>query len=296
MKPLSKGLITCLIAGEYTVYDLELKAYFKGKPRGVFRIQDDAPKVGDNIEYEKTSDGKIVITKIYPRKTNLIRPAIANIEQALIVFSVKEPDMNLNLLDRFLTILEFANIKTIIVFNKWDLLEEKDLENIQQIMKYYEGLGYETMTTSAKLKLVDQLAPAITGHISVITGQSGVGKSSLLNVIEPDLEITTREISKALNRGKHTTRHVQLINLLGGWIADTPGFGMMDFIDMSEVDVSQSFREFFQAGQKCKYNGCLHLNEPKCEVKHLVEQGIILQSRYDNYLGFVEEIKKRKKW
>lgn len=296
MKRLSKGLITCLIAGEYTVYDLEIKTYFKGKPRGVFRIQDDAPKVGDNVEYEKTSDGKITITKIYPRKTNLIRPAIANIEQAFIVFSVKEPEMNLNLLDRFLTILEFARIKTIIVFNKWDLLEDQDLEEIQKILKYYEGLGYETMTTSAKLKLVDQLDPAITGHISVITGQSGVGKSSLLNVIEPELEITTREISKALNRGKHTTRHVQLINLRGGWIADTPGFGMMDFIDMSEVDVSQSFREFFEAGQNCKYNGCLHLNEPKCAVKHLVDNGTIIKSRYDNYLGFIEEIKKRKKW
>lgn len=292
---MSKGIITCLIAGEYTIYDETNDAFIKAKPRGIFRIKKDPLKVGDIVEYETTS-GMTSITEMYPRKNDLVRPQIANIDQAFVVFSVKEPVINLNLLDRFLTILEFSNITPIIVFNKWDLLQESEMENVDIICNYYMQIGYKVLKTSAKLALLDQLDLYIKNHISVITGQSGVGKSSLLNTIDSGLNLTTNDISKALNRGKHTTRHVELIRISNGWIADTPGFGIMDFDDMSECDIAHSFKEFFIASKNCKFNGCLHLNEPKCEVKKLVEEKTIMSSRYDNYKQFIEEIRERKKW
>lgn len=292
---MSKGIITCLIAGEYTIYDSDSKSYLKGKPRGLFRIKADTLKVGDFVDYEIQVD-QVVITKLHKRINELVRPNISNIDQAFVVFSVKEPDINFNLLDRFLVILEYSNITPVIVFNKWDLLDENEMIITNKVKEYYESIGYKVITTSAKLGLIDQLGPMIKDHVSVIAGQSGVGKSSLLNVLDPNLNISTNEISKALNRGKHTTRHVELINLLDGWVADTPGFGIMDFIDMDEVDVSHSFVELFNISNNCKYNGCLHLNEPKCAVKEAVKNGEILESRYENYKQFVEEIKNRKKW
>lgn len=292
---MSRGIITCLIAGEYTIYDFEKKVYFKGKPRGLFRIKEETLKVGDYVDYEIQVD-QVIITNLKKRINELIRPNIANIDQAFVVFSVKEPDINYNLLDRFLSILSYSNITSIIVLNKWDLLNEHEVQVVNKVKEYYESIGYKVITTSAKMGLIDQLGPMIKDHISVITGQSGVGKSSLLNVLDPNLNISTNEISKALNRGKHTTRHVELINMLDGWIADTPGFGIMDFIDMSEVDIAHSFVEFFDLSCNCKYSGCLHLNEPKCAVKEALNNGDILSSRYENYKQFIEEIKNRKKW
>lgn len=292
---MSKGIITCLISGEYTVYDKEKDAFFKCRPRGLFRINNKNLKVGDNVCYELIEDS-YVITDLMPRTSDLTRPQVANVEQAFLVFSVKEPVLNLNLLDRYLVILEYANIHPIIVFNKWDLLDDDDMIKTNEIIEYYHNIGYETMKTSAKVFLLDQLKDRIKNHISVITGQSGVGKSSLLNVLEPSLNLSTNDISKALNRGKHTTRHIELLHILDGWIADTPGFGIMDFIDMEEIDIAHSFVEFFKASKNCKFNGCLHLNEPSCMVKQKVENQEILKSRYDNYQQFINEVRKRKKW
>ena len=291
---MNKGIIVSLIAGEYKIYDSASKIYLKAKPRGIFRIKTETLKVGDHIEYE-IKDGSTVITKLDKRINDLTRPMIANIEQAFVVFSVKEPDLNLNLLDRFLAILEYNQIPPIIVFNKWDLLEHEEIKTVETIKNYYESIGYQTIKTSAKAKLIDELSPLIKDHISVITGQSGVGKSSLLNVLDEDLKLETNDISKALNRGKHTTRHVELINIKDGWIADTPGFGIMD-LDMEELDLAHSFVEFFERSSNCKYNGCLHLNEPNCAVKKALEKGEILSTRYENYKQFIEEIRKRKKW
>ena len=293
---MAKGLITCLVAGQYTICDLSNNSIVVAKPRGVFRIKGVSPKVGDYVEYNLNA-GDATITKIEKRKTDLVRPAICNITQAFVVFSVKEPDLNLNLLDRFITILEFYNITPILVFNKWDLLTNaKEKEEVENIINYYKEIGYETLETSAKDNLVSELSPFICGNISVITGQSGVGKSSIINVLDPSKSIKTNDISKALNRGKHTTRHVELLEISGGWVADTPGFGTMDFIDMNEVDISHSFNEFFSASSKCKYNGCLHINEPHCEIKKLVDENKILKSRYENYLQFVTEAKSKRKW
>lgn len=292
---MNKGIITCLIAGEYTVYDELTNNYYKGKPRGIFRIKDNTLKVGDRVTYDLLED-KITITKLLDRTNDLIRPQIANVDQAFVVFSVKEPDLNLNLLDRFITILEYNKITPILIFNKWDLLNDDDLREVLEVEKYYSKLGYKVIRTSAKQSLLNQLESFIENKISVITGQSGVGKSSILNVLDPSLKLNTNDISKALNRGKHTTRHVELIKIKNGWIADTPGFGIMEFIDMEETDIAHSFVEFFELSSSCKYSGCLHLNEPKCMVKDGVLSGTILKSRYENYKQFIEEIKKRKKW
>ena len=292
---MNKGIITCLIAGEYTVYDELTNNYYKGKPRGIFRIKDNTLKVGDRVTYDLLED-KITITKLLDRTNDLIRPQIANVDQAFVVFSVKDPDLNLNLLDRFITILEYNKITPILIFNKWDLLNDDDLKEVLEVEKYYSKLGYKVIRTSAKQSLLNQLESFIENKISVITGQSGVGKSSILNVLDPSLKLNTNDISKALNRGKHTTRHVELIKIKNGWIADTPGFGIMEFIDMEETDIAHSFVEFFELSSSCKYSGCLHLNEPKCMVKDGVLSGTILKSRYENYKQFIEEIKKRKKW
>ncbi len=292
---MSKGIITCILAGEYTIYDSEKNSYFKAKPRGIFRIKGDALKVGDKVTYE-IKDGSTVITNLEKRTNDLVRPLIANIEQAFVTFSVKEPVLNLNLLDRFLTILEYNDITPIIVFNKWDLLNEIELINVLRIKSYYEKIGYKVIITSAKTKLINEIKTLIKGKVSVITGQSGVGKSSLLNAVDENLNLETNEISKALNRGKHTTRCARLIKICDGWIADTPGFGIMDFSNMTEQDLAHSFKEFFILSTQCKYNGCMHLNEPLCMVKKAVESGDILESRYQNYQQFIEEIKKQKRW
>lgn len=293
---MAKGLITCLIAGQYTIYDLDNQSISIAKPRGIFRIKGISPKVGDYVEYTKNV-GDATITNIDKRTTNLVRPAICNISQAFVVFSVKEPELNLNLLDRFITILEYYNIEPILVFNKWDLLiDEEEKEEVLKIINYYKSIGYKAIITSVKTNLLNELSSYIDNNISVITGQSGVGKSSLINGIDPQFSIKTNKISKALNRGKHTTRHVELLKINNGWLADTPGFGTMEFIDMDEVDVSHSFVEFFKESSNCKYNGCLHVNEPHCKIKELVNDNVILKSRYENYLQFVEEIKAKRKW
>lgn len=293
---MAKGLITCLIAGQYTIYDLDDQSISIAKPRGIFRIKGVSPKVGDYVDYNKNA-GDATITNIEKRTTNLVRPAICNISQAFVVFSVKEPELNLNLLDRFITILEYYNIVPILVFNKWDLLtNQNEIEEVTSIIDYYKGIGYKTIITSAKASLLNELSTYIDNNISVITGQSGVGKSSLINVIDPQFAIKTESISKALNRGKHTTRHVELLKINNGWLADTPGFGTMEFIDMDEVDISHSFVEFFKESSNCKYNGCLHISEPYCKIKELVNNNVILKSRYENYQQFIEETKSKRKW
>lgn len=290
-----KGLVIRLIAGEYLVYDIDSKEIITAKPRGVMRIKSSAPKVGDYVDYSLTDDDKGIIEKIHERRNDLIRPYISNIDQAFVIFSVKEPDLNLNLLDKFLVTLEFNNITPIIVFNKWDLLKSEEIDEVNKIISYYELIGYKTIITSCSKSLLNDLKDYIKDKISVFTGQSGVGKSSLLNLIDPALSIETNEISQALGRGKHTTRHVELINVESGWVADTPGFGTIDFEGMEKIDLAQNFIEFFKHSSLCKYNGCLHINEPSCKVKELVNDDIILKSRYDNYLAFINDLGKDKK-
>lgn len=292
---MNKGLVIRLIAGEYKVFDLESSTIINAKPRGVMRIKSSAPKVGDYVDYTIIDEKNAIIEKITPRTNDLIRPYISNIDQAFVIFSVKEPDLNLNLLDKFLVTLEFNNITPIIVFNKWDLLKDTEIDSTNQIIKYYESIGYKTIITSCTNNLLNDLKDYIKDKISVFTGQSGVGKSSLLNLIDPNLLIETNEISMALGRGKHTTRHVELISVCDGWVADTPGFGTIDFEGMEKIDLAQNFVEFFNSSNCCKYSGCLHINEPSCNVKKIVDDGNILKSRYENYLTFINDLGKDKK-
>lgn len=291
------ALITCLISGEYTLFDKEKNEYIIAKARGIFRNQKSSPKVGDIVEY---IDGNpfATITKITQRHNDFIRPAIANIDQVFIVTSVLEPEINTNLLDRMITIFEYQNITPILIFSKIDLLDSSlKKETINNIINYYNKIGYITITiTHHNAITIDMIKPYLKNKVSVITGQSGVGKSSILNIIDDRINEETNEISKALNRGKHTTRYTKLYFVENGWLADSPGFGTMDLMDMDEVSISHSFIEFFEIASKCKYNGCLHLNEPSCQVKRALNEHHILQSRYDNYVQFINEIKTKRKW
>lgn len=272
-----KGIIVKIISGDYFVkINDEL---IKCKPLGVFRHNKISPKIGDNVIVENN-----IITKIEPRKNELIRPVVANVDKVFIVTSLIEPDLNLNLLDRILCQVEYNNIQAILIFTKADLV---DINKFNTIIEYYKTLDYKVYLSPNEYQLIKE---EINNNICVVAGQSGVGKSTLINLFD-EFNIKTDAISKALGRGKHTTRCSELLPVNNGYIADTPGFGMVD-LDMDLVSLSQTFKEFFEC--KCKYNPCLHLNEPSCQVKEKIKDGLILQSRYDNYLSFVEEIKKKK--
>ena len=274
-----EGLIIKSISGDYDcLIDGEV---ITAKPLGIFRHHNCSPKVGDKVIIE---NGKI--SKILPRINDLIRPNVSNINKALIVTSLVEPDLNLNLLDRIIANVEYNDIESILIFSKRDLV--KDMSAYSDTLNYYKQIGYKVYLLPDDALLIKE---EIQNNICVLAGQSGVGKSTFVNLLS-DLNIKTDTISKALGRGKHTTRHTELLRIGEGWIADTPGFGTLD-LDMSEVDLSHSFKEFFTT--KCKFNGCLHINEPGCNVKSKVENKEILKSRYENYLAFNKEIKAKPK-
>ena len=274
-----EGLIIKLISGEYSCL-LENGEIRVCKPIGIFRLNKEEPKVGDRVIVEDTS-----ITKLLNRKNDLIRPNVANVDKAFIITSLVEPDLNLNLLDRLIACIEYNNIDIVLVFTKADLVE--DINEYDNIFTYYKDLGYHVFILPNEK---DDLRKEFKDSISVLVGQSGVGKSTMLNLFS-NLNLKTDEISKALGRGKHTTRHVELLNVCEGYVADTPGFGSLD-IEMDEVSLSHNFKEFFAS--KCKYNGCLHLEEPGCMVKEKVQSGEILKSRYDNYLQLIKELRDKK--
>ncbi len=289
-----KAIITSFIAGTYTISDINTNNIYISKPRGVLKIKSIIPKVGDIIEYSLLDDNNAIIEKVYNRRNDLIRPNISNVDQVCIVFSVKEPLLNLNLLDKFLVTLEFNNIKPIIIFSKMDLLNKEELDYNNQIIDYYNNIGYTTIKTSKLDSSIKELIPLLNNKITVFTGQSGVGKSSILNILDPTLNLDTNEISISLSRGKHTTTSVTLYKIFDGYVADTPGFGTISFNDIDELSLSQNFVEFFKVSNMCKYKPCLHINEPFCMVKDEVNKNHILKSRYDNYKLFIEEIKKSK--
>jgi len=287
-----QGQIRKAISGFYYVQDG--KDLLPCKGRGVFRNRGINPLVGDFVDYEKDGDNEGVITVIHERKNELVRPPVSNIDQALLVFSAKEPDFSPRLLDRFLVIIESHLIEPIICITKNDLLNDQDDTYNEQIA-YYETIGYPVIATSRRdSDILAKLAPYLAGKTSVLAGQSGVGKSSLLNMLAPELNLKTGEISEALGRGKHTTRHVELVEVAGGLIADTPGFSSLDFDQIEKEELSSCFIEFDRLAQNCKFRGCLHVKEPKCAVKNAVENGEVKLSRYENYLQFLQEITDRK--
>ncbi len=271
-----QGRIIKNISNDYTV-DTE-KGQYICKPRGKFRVNNLTPLVGDIVTIDELNN---YITNIEPRKNELIRPSIANIDIAVIVTSVKKPDFDSYLLDKTLTIISYNNITPIIYFTKLDLLNNNELEEINKYITYYQKVGYKTATNK------DELLKQIKNKTIVFTGQSGAGKSTLLNKIEPKLALKTNEISIALGRGKHTTRHTELYNLNGTYIADTPGFSKIDFFDMKEIDIRDNMKELFDNLEYCKYADCMHTNEDGCYVIELVKNNKILKSRYENYRKFI---------
>lgn len=274
-----QGIIIKIISNDYTILS-ENKLYIC-KARGKFRKEKITPLVGDYCNFDPE---KKYIIEILKRKNELIRPPVSNIDQAFIITSVKEPDFSSNLLDKLLCIIEFNNIKPIICFTKLDLLTKTEEKNINEIINYYKKIGYEVYLNTE----LDKIKKTFKNKKTVFTGQSGAGKSTLLNKINPNLNLKTDEISLALGRGKHTTRHVELLDIYEGLIADTPGFSSLEFIDMSNSDIRDNFIEFNIYRDKCEYKDCMHTKETKCEIKKELENGNIMKSRYKNYLKFLK--------
>jgi len=271
-----KGIIVKNISNDYTV-NSNGKTYVC-KPRGKFRLHNITPLVGDRVNFDEKNN---YIIDIEPRTNELIRPSIANIDIAVIVTSVKHPDFDTYLLDKTLTIISYNNIVPIIYFTKLDLLTKEESIKINNYIKYYQKIGYLIATTPSELLKI------IKNKTVVFTGQSGAGKSTLLNKINPSLSLNTNEISTALGRGKHTTRHTELYNINNTYIADTPGFSKIDFQDMSAIDIRDNMKEMFDNLEKCKYDDCMHIKEDGCAIKEMLKNKEIIESRYNNYRLFL---------
>jgi ribosome biogenesis GTPase / thiamine phosphate phosphatase len=288
-----EGRIIKALSGFYYVQSTDQVYQCKG--RGIFRKKNITPLVGDFVSFDIREGNEGYITEIKPRTNELIRPPIANITQAIIVSSAVLPDFSTHLLDRFLVLIEAKGISPIIMISKTDLLSEKQLQNVKSYQADYEAIGYKTEMFSAKEPTdIDRIKEYLKDEVTVIAGQSGVGKSSFINTISPDALIKTADISKSLGRGKHTTRHVELIEVNGGLVADTPGFSALDFSEIEAEELMDCFPEFRELKESCKFRGCIHANEPKCAVKDAVNMGELPKFRYEHYISFLEEIQSRK--
>ena len=275
-----EGKIIKLISNDYTVLSNNKK--YICKSRGKFRKLKISPLVGDQVVFDDINN---YILEVKKRKNELVRPPVANIDQAFIITSVKHPNFSTNLLDKLIDIIEFNNIEPIICFTKLDLLNKEEQNDIDVYINYYKKICYKVFINTQ----ISEIKEQFKNKISVFTGQTGAGKSTLLNNINPNLKIKTDDISYALGRGKHTTRHVELIELENGFVADTPGFSSLEFIDMKDIDIRDNFVEFELYKEKCKYRDCMHDKEDECEVKNKVRSGDILESRYQNYLNFIHK-------
>lgn len=274
------GRIIKLLSNDYTIKAGNQN--YTCKARGKFRNLKQTPLVGDYVEFDEKNH---YILEIKPRKNILPRPPVANIDTSYIITSLKEPDFSSALLDKLILISEYNHINPVIVFTKQDLLTKEEKEKIKPILKYYQNLGYKVFLNNQ----ITEIEQTFKDKFCVFTGQSGAGKSTLINKIDPSLNLQTNEISKALNRGKHTTRHTEALELAGGLVADTPGFSALDLSNLTKEDIRDNFTEFNNF--ECKYRDCIHVKEDGCLVKEKVKKGEILQSRYENYLSFLQDKK-----
>lgn len=276
------GQIVKILSNTYFVSDE--KNIYECTCRGKFRHQNITPLVGDYVLFNEQEK---VIDEIKPRKNAFIRPAVANIDQAFIITSVKDPNFSSNLLDKLICLMELNHIHPIIIKTKEDLLTSKEKKELAPIFQYYQSLGYQVISNQ-DLKAIKKM---IQSHLSVFTGQTGAGKSTLLNRLNIKLNLQTGETSKALGRGRHTTRHVEIVEVENGRVLDTPGFSALDFENVEKKDIQKGFIEIDQV--KCPYQDCMHLHEEECIVKELVNLGKILDSRYLTYqkLMLEQEVK-----
>ncbi|MGY3729500.1 ribosome small subunit-dependent GTPase A [Lactococcus termiticola] len=277
---INKGRILRSLAGFYDVQTEDSQVY-QTRARGNFRKKGMKPVVGDFVDFSAEENSEGYVLDIYERKNQLIRPSVANIDQAVVIMSTVSPDFSLNLLDRFLVFLEHKQIRPLIYISKLDLVEAGSFE---QIKSDYEAIGYAIFFDEAELR--DELK----GKVTVFMGQTGVGKTTLLNKLAPEMELATGETSEKLGRGRHTTRHVELYPLMEGLIADTPGFSSLDYEVDNQPDLNEAFPEILRISHACKFRECSHTHEPDCAVKTALEAGEILASRYQNYTQLLSEI------
>ena len=263
---------------------------YQTRARGNFRKRKVKPLVGDFVEFESTSLTDGYLLEIFPRKNELVRPPVANVDQVIVVASLVEPDFSYHLLDRFLVSLEQKQIEPVIYLSKVDLLGDTTL--LEEIKATYRLAGYRVIVGDEDG--LNQVKALLKNRLTVLAGQSGAGKSTLLNQLVPGLALETGEISEALNRGKHTTRHVELIDVAKGLVADTPGFSSIDFFDLEVTDLPKMFPEFVVLQDVCRFRECSHTHEPDCAVKEALAEGKIAQIRYDNYLLFLQELKNQR--
>ena len=277
-----QGRIIRALAGFYYVEsDGEV---YQTRARGHFRKKGQTPFVGDVVDFSAEENSEGYILAIHPRENALIRPAIVNVSQAVVIMSAKEPNFNSNLLDRFLVLLWYRKIRPVIYISKMDLLGADEIEKMTEIAEHYRQIGYQFCLSQ------EELLPLLKEKVTVFMGQTGVGKSTLLNRIAPHLSLETAEISNSLGRGKHTTRVVALYDVYGGKIADTPGFSSIDYQIKTGEELNQAYPELANSSHRCKFRTCTHTHEPNCAVKLAVESGEIWQERFDNYLQLLSEI------
>ena len=290
------GKIMKGIAGFYYVGVAESGVY-ECKAKGIFRKDKIKPLVGDDVEIEVLNEEEKLgnIVKILPRRSELIRPAVANIDQALVIFAAREPKPNLSLLDRFLVIMEKQDVPVIICFNKQDLCDEEEVGRLKEI---YEACGYPVVLASAKQgEGIEEIKSRLRGKTTTVAGPSGVGKSSLTNLLQNEVQMETGEISKKLGRGRHTTRHSQIIQIEEDtWLYDTPGFTSFYVEEIEKEELRFYFREFSKYEGTCRFQGCTHTHEPGCMVKNALEEGKISKERYENYLELYEELKEKRRY
>lgn len=291
-----QGKIVKGIAGFYYVHVVESGIY-ECKAKGIFRNRKVKPLVGDNVrltvlsEAEKTGN----IEEILPRKNELIRPAVANVDQALVIFAAAKPKPNLNLLDRFLIQMLYQEVPVVICFNKQDLASREELA---LLCGSYRNCGYEVCLASALEQTgVEELRELLRGKTTTVAGPSGVGKSSLINLLQPEASMETGSISERIERGKHTTRHSELFALDDeSFICDTPGFSSVYLPDLEKEELKEYFPEFGEYAADCRFQGCVHLQEPDCAVKEALETGRISPVRYENYKLLYEELKHKRRY
>ncbi|MDO8168233.1 ribosome small subunit-dependent GTPase A [Candidatus Phytoplasma melaleucae] len=251
-------------------------------------------KIGDIVFYEQKKD-KFLIDSIQTRKNELKRPNIVNADQVFLVFSLKHPQLNFKLLDKFLLILQKINLKIILILTKIDLVNKLEIKNLEQKISYYKKFFSILYVSAQNIQTLKPLIPILNNKVTVLAGQTGVGKSTLLNTLA-FLHVKTGEISKKSNRGKHTTKNSKLFSLYNGYLADTPGFSQLHLYNIKAEDIKNFYSDFIMLSQQCFFNHkCLHINENKCKIKEAYQKALIPKTRYLNYLAFVKETKKLKK-